>query len=57
MCILVRHTFCECLVKLYDAKHKNAVHFCDIIFKHRAVFPPCKRNSVRNQKSSDVRIN
>ena len=36
MCTLIRHTFCECLVKL-DLLNTNAVHFCDIIFRHRAV--------------------
>ena len=41
----------------YVFLNTNANHFCDIIFRHRAVFPSCNKNSVGNQKSGRVRIN
>ena len=33
------------------SKHKNAVLFCDIIFRLRTVLPTCSKNSLKNQST------
>ena len=49
MCVLIRHTFCESLVKIYA----KSAHLCDIFFSDigQCFHTVTKRNSIRNQKS------
>ena len=54
--LLIRHTFCECLVKTCVTKHKWRSFFCDIFSDIGQCFWPAKTNSLENRKSGYVTI-
>ena len=39
---------------IYVLPNTNAVHLCDIIFRHRAMISTCPNKSLENQKSGHV---
>ena len=56
MCVSIRHTICETLVKTYTTKHKT--NFSYLIFRHRAVLPVCKKykNMDKNTQANNKQI-
>ena len=67
ICVSIRHTICESFVKIqnldthfvkvwwsYVLPNTNAVHYCDIIFRHREMFSTCKTKRLEIQKSGNL---
>ena len=57
MYILIKHTFCESLMKLCLIKHKCALIFVTLFSDIGQCFHPTTKNSIGNKKSGHVRHN